>query len=155
MKILDNFKNQFTNHVAETILTAIIILIISLYFKIIEFLGGFSSTALSNLIFGLIILFLILCFVSLFLYSKLRKKFIPKCGVLWDRNKEPYCPSCKTLLAFVDIYSPSIYEATCSGCDKRLRLIDDEGKYISMREAKRLIDRKSSDDPGIIEPKPQ
>jgi hypothetical protein len=75
-----------------------------------------------------------------FLYLKYRTKLAPKFGVLWDKNKEPYCPSCSQPLAKYignhTKYRPNLW---CNKCDKELSLVTDDGERINIIEAKKLL----------------
>ncbi|MDO8445343.1 MAG: hypothetical protein Q7T53_04445 [Deltaproteobacteria bacterium] len=74
------------------------------------------------------------------LYFKFKNKLLPKFGVLWDKNKEAYCPSCQILLS--DSHSDGDYHHySCVKCGKTIYLTH-LGNYISLSEAIRIFQNK-------------
>lgn len=72
-------------------------------------------------------------------------------GVYWDADLNPLCPVCRTPLIlstrnliypidpFNDSTPPPVPIPHCLKCDKALPLYDDEGKHLSLAEAKRHL----------------
>ncbi|MFQ5714169.1 MAG: hypothetical protein ACE5GU_09065 [Candidatus Scalinduaceae bacterium] len=89
----------------------------------------------------LLLVVLLLCLVILIEFSYPFNKNInlkPKFGVLWDENKEPYCPACKTLLSqSVSEFFKNV-QLECIKCEESLSLINND-KEISLEEAKSLL----------------
>jgi len=57
-------------------------------------------------------------------------QLLPKFGIYWDKDKQAYCPSCKTLLSdyrpFVHASGKTSYLYHCIKCDKMIPLTDGE-----------------------------
>ena len=93
---------------------------------------------------GFVLIIVILnIWLNLYLKQRIKNKIKlrPKFGVLWDRNKEPYCPICENPLARYKVRLSGKTETgfNCANCDKRFSLITDEGKRITVIEAKKLL----------------
>jgi len=68
------------------------------------------------------------------------ENYFAKFGVLWDENKEPYCPACKTLLSqSVSDFAKNV-QLECIKCEESLSLVDN-GKEISLEEARALLNK--------------
>lgn len=146
MKIIDTIKESTIKQIVSGIF-GILILLIGLIFP--DIIPGIFRYLIQNLskealirITSLAILLSVLLFgLSLLLYLKSRKQLTPKCGILWDRNKEPYCPACEKPLSeyhFSYIPADPYYEFTCIQCDKNIRLMHNS-KPISLEEAQKLL----------------
>lgn len=82
--------------------------------------------------------YLIMLVSYVFLYFKFRNKLIPKFGVLWDKNKEAYCPSCAIILS--ESYADGDYhQYTCIKCGKSPYL-SHLGKKITLSDACKILD---------------
>ncbi len=88
-----------------------------------------------------ILLYLILLASYVFLCFKIRKNLKPRFGVLWDENKEPYCPTHEKLLTRHKVKLGGKIESglDCIKCNKTIPIITDEGKRLSLSEAKKLL----------------
>ena len=86
-------------------------------------------------------LYLVLLAAYIFLCFKIRKKFKPKFGVFWDKNKEPYCPIHEKPLPRhkVRLRGKIVTGVGCVKCGKNLHLITDDGKRLSLEEAKKKL----------------
>jgi hypothetical protein len=73
----------------------------------------------------------------IFLILKNRDKFKPKFGILWDKNKEPYCPACKTLLSGYTEEPPDHFFFWCHHCKTNVFIY--HGKGIRLSEARKQI----------------
>ena len=86
----------------------------------------------------LVVLSWVLSYI-IYIYSK--TKLIPKFGVVWDKNKEPYCPNCEKPLA----KHPAKFEGNvitgvdCVKCKKSFILMTDDGRRITLIEAQKLL----------------
>jgi hypothetical protein len=65
-------------------------------------------------------------------------RLIPKFGVLWDKNKEPYCPFCEKLLSLSQRINngESIILLRCLECQQMPDIMDDNANLLSLKEAK-------------------
>jgi len=88
-----------------------------------------------------ILLYLMLLASYILLCFKIRKNLKPKFGVLWDKNNEPYCPIHEKSLTRHTVQLNGKIEAglDCTKCNKSVPLITDEGKRITLTEAKKLL----------------
>ena len=88
------------------------------------------------------LLYLLMVASYIILFIKYKTKLSPKFGVLWDNNKEPYCPSCKTLLSqsVIDFDFDKKIRLECMKCDDFLSLVNN-GKEISLEEARALLNK--------------
>jgi len=76
----------------------------------------------------------------------MRKKLSPNFGVVWDKNNEPYCPIHEKPFARhkTKINENMVTGLDCAKCNnKSYPLITDEGKRITLVEAKKLLKSKS------------
>jgi len=87
-----------------------------------------------------ILLYLVLFAFYIYLCFKLHKNLKPKFGVLWDENKEPYCPICKNPLGrhTTKRGGSAATGLKCVKCKESLLLVD-KGKKITLEEAKKLL----------------
>jgi hypothetical protein len=85
-----------------------------------------------------ILLYLSLLASYIVLSIKFKDKLTPKFGVLWDRNKEPHCLSCKAYLTRQP-RSDIVMNFSCHKCNDFITLITDDGKDITLIEAQKLL----------------
>jgi hypothetical protein len=86
-------------------------------------------------IIGCVLLFVLSCYF----YLHNRNKLIPKFCVLWDKNKEPYCPAHQIALSdYCEEETPPLYSFKCYKCTSRIYLLN-YGKSISLLEAQKLL----------------
>lgn len=88
-----------------------------------------------------ILLYLVLLTSYIVLCFKTWKNLKPKLGVLWDKDKEPYCPFHRTPLARhkMRINGKTETALNCPKCNKTLPLIDDNANRLSLTEARKLL----------------
>ena len=95
---------------------------------------------ISTLLFTAISLYLILLASYVYLCFRIRKNLKPHFGVLWDKNKEPYCPIHKKPLARYKVKLESVETGVkCTECNENYQLMTDAGKRISLVKAKELL----------------
>jgi len=144
MKIIDNIKEATVIQILSAMLGVLILLIGSIYSEVLPLLfptivQQLPKTLLLKLLTLAITLFVLSLALSLAVYLKLKRKLIPKFGVLWDRNKEAYCPACEIVLSeYNEQGDPPIYEFRCIKCNSYIRLMH-LGKSISMTNAQQLL----------------
>lgn len=90
-----------------------------------------------------ILLFLLSILAALFIYLHYRPKLVPKFGVLWDKNKEAYCPACRNPLSAYLPYKFSEKSLTtkafwCIKCDKYIYLTHN-ADVIELDDAKKML----------------
>ncbi len=84
------------------------------------------------------ILYLSMLASYIVLSIKFKDKLKPKYGVLWDKHKEPHCPSCKAYLTRHP-RSDIVMNFGCHKCNDFITLVTDDGKDISLVEAQKLL----------------
>ena len=102
---------------------------------------SFANLPISAVAVTAILLYLVLLTSYIVLCFKTWKNLKPKLGVLWDKDKEPYCPFHKTPLARhkVSINGKTETALNCPKCNKTLPLIDDNANRLSLTEARKLL----------------
>ncbi len=135
-KIIENSIN-----ILITLIVSLIVLAGSQILPLIlpSILEQIPSKILLTLLTLSILINLIL--VSFIIYSHFKNKLIPKFGLLWDKNKEAYCPACETLLSeyFAWDSSPEKeYGFMCLKCKQRIYLTH-KGKPFSLEEAQKQL----------------
>lgn len=146
MKIIDTLKESITKYFLSAILGVLILLIGAIYQDVLptvypELVQKLPKEVFLKITTLAIILFVLSLALSLAVYLHYRKSLIPKCGVLWDKNKEAYCPACQTLLSQGTIFNSATqksYHYECIKCNKRISL-KYNGKYILLDEAQKLL----------------
>jgi len=146
MKIIETIKECIAKYLVSAIFGVLILLIGAIYQDVLPTVYPEAVQKLPKEVFlKITTLAIILSLISLALllavYLHYRKNLIPKCGVLWDKNKEAYCPACQTLLSqgtFYNSTADKFYHYKCIKCDNTIRLMY-EGKDILLDEAKKLL----------------
>lgn len=144
MKITENIIESTIKYLPSAIFGFFGLLIGSLYSEALPIIlpaviQQMPKTLLLKLLMVATILFVLSFLVSCAMYFKLKKKLIPKFGVLWDKNKEAYCPACEIVLSeYHEQDDPPIYELSCVKCNAHIRLMY-FGKPISLKNAQELI----------------
>lgn len=142
MKIIDTIKESATKYTLSAIFGILILLIGAIYQDLLpilypEVIQNLPKEVFLKITTLAILLFVLSSVLSLFYYLKSRTKLIPKCGILWDKNKEPYCTACEKPLSEY-YFSDPYYGFRCIQCDKDIRLMHDT-KPISLPEAQKLL----------------
>ena len=79
---------------------------------------------------------------------RLRKpeKMDRRFGILWDRDLQPHCPNCSSLLHSQGEYKLASefvgYGMLCSKCNISVGLTDDEGDSMSLDDLRKLVRKK-------------
>lgn len=141
--LLEKIKEQLQDAIAKgwiAAITTLIVLIIG-YFgpPIIPVLTSIPNNIILAL-FALSLLFIIfLLFYSFDLSKQLKnlklenlkaEKFTKGFGILWDKDYDPHCPSCKTMLSNYEekrIKSRLRGQFMCINCNKPVYLSDQDG----------------------------
>jgi hypothetical protein len=93
-------------------------------------------------ILGLSLLVNLTCVLALVHMSK-ERQLTGHIGILWDKDKNPYCPACETLLGGYAFYEekPAL---RCVKCEKAVFLFDDgsEIKTLTLDEARAGLAKK-------------
>jgi hypothetical protein len=146
MKIFIEFISKYLPaHVAIPIILHTIILAAMMYIwprEVMEVAGlkkVFAETPLTTIISTAILLYLVILASYIYLCFMLHKNLKPKFGVLWDKNNEPYCPIHEKPLARhrVKLNNKSETGLNCSKCSQTYELVTDDGKRITVPEARK------------------
>lgn len=147
MKIIEKIKEATIIQILSAMLGVLLLLIGSIYLEALPLIlpsivQQLPKTLLLKLLILAIVLFVLSVALSLTIYLKylkLKTKLIPKFGVLWDKNKEAYCPACEISLSeYQEQDNPPIYEFTCVKCNAHIRLMH-IGKSISLEDAQKIL----------------
>ena len=146
MKIIDTIKESSTKLLLSAIFGLLGILIGSLYSEIIPIvlpiiIQELPRSVLLKMLTVAILLFFLSIAAAFVTYLQYKPRFIPKCGVLWDKKKEAYCPACETVLSeYWEESSPGnpVCEFKCMKCNHHVRLMH-LGKNISLPDAQKLL----------------
>jgi len=61
-------------------------------------------------------------------------------GIYWDKEKNPYCPACKTPLNYFHDNEHNKYHTfECIKCNKEMSAKDINGNYLSLKHARELL----------------
>ena len=146
MKIIDTIKESTTKYLLSAIFGFFGLLIGALYSEVFPIIfpiiiQELPKTVLLKLLLVATILLVLSWFLSFALYLEHKRKLTPKCGVLWDKKKEAYCPACETVLSEYWEQQSSddpVCEFKCMKCDCHIRLMH-LGKNISLSDAQKLL----------------
>ena len=85
--------------------------------------------------------YLVLLASYIFLCFKIRNNLKTKFGVLWDKNKQPYCPIHEKPLSRHKVRSHGkiVTGLGCPECSKHFHLMTDEGKRLTLEDAKKKL----------------
>jgi len=87
-------------------------------------------------------LYLVLLTSYILLCLKIRKNLRPKFGVLWDKNKEPYCPIHEKSLSRhrTKRNGKTVAGLNCPKCNNQsFPMITDDGETLTLEEAKKQL----------------
>jgi len=149
LNIIDTVKELSTKYLISSLFGLSLLLLGILYqdlFPIIypEVIRKLPKEVFLKMTTLAILLVVLSSILSLLFYLKSKVKLIPKCGVLWDKNKEAHCPSCQSPLSEGTFYNAPAnmhYFYKCIKCDKKITL-KHGGKNIILDEAHKLLNPK-------------
>jgi hypothetical protein len=146
---------KFTETITSTTITLLLtslsglfgILLGSIYSEIVPIIlptltQQLPITVLLKILSVAIILFFLSVVLTIFVYLNYKPKYKARFGILWDKDKQAYCPSCKTLLSnyqpFVHSSVKTSYMYNCIKCDRMIP-INDKGMPITLEDAIKKI----------------
>ena len=117
MKIIDTIKEHTIKYFLSALFGLLILLIGLIYQDVLlviypEVIQKLPKEVFLKITTVAIILFALSSALSFIFYLKLKNELIPKFGVLWDKNKEAYCPACRIPLSHYVTWRPDHPEAT-------------------------------------------
>jgi hypothetical protein len=146
MKITETIKENTIQLILSGLFAILGFLIGSIYSEAFQtilptVLQEMSKTLILKMLLVAIIICVLLIALSFAIYFHFKTKLIPKFGVVWDKNKEPYCPTCEKPLAkhLAKFEDNIIAGIDCVKCKKSFTLLTDEGGRITLIEAKQLL----------------
>ena len=146
MNVLKELRKATIIQIISSLFGVLILLIGSIYSEVLPvvfpiMIQQMPKTLLLKLLLLAIALFFLSVGLTLAVYLTLKTKLVPKCGVLWDRNREAYCPACEIILSeYWEEQSPGnpVCEFKCIKGNHHIRLMH-LGKNISLKDARKLI----------------
>ena len=137
MAFTEKLKEALLGRISEGVAAAIIALILWAGYELTPaLLPAIESVISKRVLLALFISSLLLNIVLAIVIwaTKKKGKFILKYGIYWDKNKNPYCPSCKTPLAAYGRYTLGL-GYYCRACRKEFPLADSTGKDVNPADA--------------------
>ena len=140
-------KDQLPARISIPLTLLIIILIGTLRFPLETYTpdalqNQLSKTPTIRWVATLVLSTLLLSLYYLNIYRAFRNKLTPKFGVLWDKNKEAYCPACQIPLSdyreFKNSSNKISYVFHCMKCDKMIP-ITNNGAALKLEEARNML----------------
>ena len=149
MKIMDTIKENSIKLLLSGLFGVLGFLIGSMYHEIPPtflqtILEPISKLLLLKLLIAATIGIVLVTALALYFYLQSRDKLVPKFGVLWDKNKEAYCPACRIPLSHYVTWRPEHPEATrtkafqCIKCDKQIHIIHNTDN-IELDDARKML----------------
>jgi|ERR1035437_701987 hypothetical protein len=144
-KVLVEVGSNSIKSIIVIILTALMVLLAAIYNPLLAVIKKYVPlTILFILLLSLIILLLISFFYILHLRRMLKSELKSALGVYWDKNLNPYCPSCKKYLGNYAMYPTADYKYypgfKCISCKDVIRLSDGIDIFMDFEEAKKRIE---------------
>lgn len=152
MDLLTKIKDKGQEHVVEGIF-ALVLLLLGVIWAAVpsEVWGRVSGVTPKRVLWAAIGLLVLGLFLETAYVAHLRRKLKlkPRFGVLWNRELVPHCPSCSSLLTGYGQYSTAygfgnIWAFKCVKCDELIKMTDDEGSIVELKEAKRVLATKAA-----------
>ena len=124
-------------------LSALSVVLISVYNPLAEiYFSKVPKSILLLLPLSLLLLLILSVSYIVYLRKKLRIELKQALGVYWDRDLNPYCPSCKKLLSNYAYYEagrkhlPGFKRINCKDV---VRLSEGEKMFLSIEEARDIV----------------
>jgi hypothetical protein len=137
-------KELFQEHLAKLIAALLIYLSGRIFWEIIPLLlsplwSRVSAPTLQRMLgLSFLSVLVLLTYIFVLLYQ-FKKKPRARFGLLWDKNANPLCPACQKHLGSYMERAASGWSIWCIQCNKALHIRDDEGKRVSLVEAKQAV----------------
>lgn len=147
--IMDKAKETILKYAPQILIPLLLFLIVNT----LKTVGGelllFALPQISKISLAkLLVLFGITILIESALFFHLLNKYInklnPKYGILWDKNKNAFCPVCKTHMStyeenYKPVYSDKGFPAfICNNCKEYFPLNTKTGKPITLKEIIKL-----------------
>ena len=138
MSLIDKFKEGFWSHIGSACAAALTVLLGWMFYQIAPALLPAIEAATSlRVVLAILLLSVLLNIVLVVVIwrlsrpSNLKLKF----GILWDREKNPHCPSCKNGGVRYGEYQWGEMGYYCNTCKDVFHLADAHGKDIAPADA--------------------
>ena len=143
MKLIETITNTTITLILSALSGLFGILLGAIYSEVVPIIlptltQKLPITVLLRIFVVVLILLALSIALSIFIYLKYRPKYKARFGALWDGNKEPYCPSCKTYLSGYTENPPDGYYFWCH-THKDYVFIHNNGVPIPLLEAQKLL----------------
>ncbi len=121
MKIIEAIKEHTAKNIVAMILGVLSYFVLSVYSdilpNILPMLQRLPNTTIIKICIVAIILFVLSLVLSFVIYRSYKPRFKARFGILWDKDKEPFCPSCQTYLSDYTVNrNPDEYYFWCHTC---------------------------------------
>jgi len=150
MKITEELKIGTTKELLAILVPALVTMLVTVWISIQDPLADIvlEKVPRSVLVLLPIVMLLLLALAGLYIFH-LRRKLKPKLrialGVYWDRELNPYCPSCQKLLGNYAFYPAGLKKGSpgfkCVSCKEIIRLSGDEKIFMTFDEARDYLKR--------------
>ena len=151
MKIIDKTKELIAEHIITSLFVILSLLFGSLWlaFRSLFYeyiLPAIAKETLAELLAGTIALLLMVLAYTFYLKKELGSKMIPRFGIYWfKKNLIPHCPACEKPLSNYRLHwvkQTRILAFYCVHCKDYISLVDDNGKHIDLKDAKKILENK-------------
>lgn len=144
MSLNEKIKEQVAQHLVIAVLAPFLFLAGVLWsaipYQVWDQLSGLTPKKALWALLGILVLTSLGLTAYVFvLRRRLKNKLRPMYGVLWDREANAYCPGCNSALAAYQERAFGMLAFRCTKCKTELPLRDDEGKDVTLLEAKRVL----------------
>ena len=125
--------------IVGAIVTTLVWLFSDVPSAIMSLLPTLSSKVLTKLSLGLFVLVLFEAVWIYILRRRPQEKLRPCFGILWDKDANPYCPSCQKLLSNYHEGQHYVPSLRCTACQKSFTITDEEAQHYGLHDAKEFI----------------
>jgi hypothetical protein len=149
MKIKDNILSESIKQLVSAISAILILLTYSLYSDLIpiiaqQIIPNVSKQVLLKITTLATVLFFLSVVLSFVFYLKLRNKLVPRFGAKWDKSKQPYCPTCESLLTRYSAYKNDdgqikYFYFYCMKCKESVYIKDESANHLTIQDAQKQL----------------
>jgi hypothetical protein len=140
MSAIDKVKEALVSKTVEASISLVSMLLIFVFWQLAPaIIKSISITVSPQILLALLTLSIVIniFLVALFIYSRTKEKSDLKLrfGVYWDKDKNPYCPVCKNVLASSNSWGELKNEYYCNPCKTLVNTTDASGNTIPRKQA--------------------
>ena len=124
-------------------LSALGVVLVSVYNPLVDlYFANVPKSILLLLPLSLLLLLILSVSYIFYLRKKLKVELKQALGVYWDKELNPYCPSCKKLLGNYAYYEAGRKHSPgykCINCNDVIRISDGEKMFLGIGEAREIV----------------